>query len=627
MNAKIINLLILMLLSSTVVAQVGINNTDPKTTLDVSGAITNRETSFAISSNAVNINTETSLANITGAATAAITITAYTPVINGHRLIIYNNTTGGFSASFYSTTIPNLQSVEFIYTNSTWKSTFGGTIAGGNNIYNSNGTLTGNRVVTQGANSLNFSGTGNTFFNAGNVGIGNTDPNLSLDVTSSTGIGTKASSTSQWDHIYMVSNGSGSSINAGGAESGLQFKVGSGSSGSYGGQTYTTDMTLMPSGNVGVGTTTPATKLDVAAGTTVTNTVINASGSINDFLQFNVQNTSTGTQAQSGYSATADNGSATTGFAWMGINNSTFNYPTAYNIGAANDVSFIGSGQDLYLANAHNAKSIIFSTGKSTTPFFNERMRITNAGNVGIGTSSPSGALDVQTNNASALSRSIFFNNGATSRQDIQIGANGAGNLYVGVDVTGALFGVGAKSYLDNRSGGKFSFGNNGNEYFTIGLTGNVGINTSTPNNKLEITQGTAGNSGLRFTNLTSSSTATTPSPSGKVLTVNANGDVILVSMSDMLKAERTANTQYGASGSNINVGTISYENYDGNYSSNLVLPASAPYIGFELSIYCGSSFSTVITTTNTDMGSSVTITTGNTKHFKWGGAKWQLLN
>ncbi|CAN5450052.1 hypothetical protein BH11BAC2_BH11BAC2_00650 [soil metagenome] len=57
----------------------------------------------------------------------------------------------------------------------------------------------------------------------------------------------------------------------------------------------------------------------------------------------------------------------------------------------------------------------------------------------------------------------------------------------------------------------------------------NVGINTgSTPANTLEITNGTTGNSGLRFTNLTSSFTPTVAS-TGKVLTVDASGDVILV--------------------------------------------------------------------------------------------------
>lgn len=137
-------------------------------------------------------------------------------------------------------------------------------------------------------------------------------------------------------------------------------------------------------GNLGVGTASPVAKLDVAAGVSAVNSVVNATGSINDFLQYNIQNTSTGIQAQSGYSATANNGSPTTGFAWLGINNSAFNYPTAYNIGLANDVSFVGSGQDMYVANANNTKSIIFSTGRATTPFFNERMRIRSDGSVGI---------------------------------------------------------------------------------------------------------------------------------------------------------------------------------------------------------------------------------------------------
>jgi hypothetical protein len=56
--------------------------------------------------------------------------------------------------------------------------------------------------------------------------------------------------------------------------------------------------------------------------------------------------------------------------------------------------------------------------------------------------------------------------------------------------------------------------------------TGNIGIGTLTPGNKLEINQGTAGKSGLRFTSLTRGTVAA-PS-SGKVLSVDANGDVVL---------------------------------------------------------------------------------------------------
>ena len=169
-------------------------------------------------------------------------------------------------------------------------------------------------------------------------------------------------------------------------------------------------MRITSTGNIGIGNNSPSCKLDIAAGVTTSENIVNAIGSINDFLQYNVQNTSTGTHAQSGYSATADNGSATTGFAWIGINNSTFNFPTAYNIGIANDVSFLGSGQDMYIANANNSKSIIFSTGTSSTPYFSEKMRITNAGNVGIGANAPNSTLQV----VGSVSTNITTQTGST---------------------------------------------------------------------------------------------------------------------------------------------------------------------------------------------------------------------
>lgn len=59
-------------------------------------------------------------------------------------------------------------------------------------------------------------------------------------------------------------------------------------------------------------------------------------------------------------------------------------------------------------------------------------------------------------------------------------------------------------------------------------VEGNVGIGTTAPKNKLEITQGTDGNSGLRFTNLTSNSTPQASQANNKCLSVNAQGDVVL---------------------------------------------------------------------------------------------------
>ncbi|MBO9611833.1 MAG: tail fiber domain-containing protein [Dyadobacter sp.] len=52
----------------------------------------------------------------------------------------------------------------------------------GVNIYNSDGTLTGPRTVTQGANALTFNGSGGINFNSGNVGIGTSLPSGRLTV-------------------------------------------------------------------------------------------------------------------------------------------------------------------------------------------------------------------------------------------------------------------------------------------------------------------------------------------------------------------------------------------------------------------------------------------------------------
>jgi hypothetical protein len=71
---------------------------------------------------------------------------------------------------------------------------------GTNNIYTTNGTLTGTRTVTQGTNALNFTGTGNTTF-GGNVGIGTTSPAEKLDVQGNLRVGNSTTSN------YIAFNG------------------------------------------------------------------------------------------------------------------------------------------------------------------------------------------------------------------------------------------------------------------------------------------------------------------------------------------------------------------------------------------------------------------------------------
>ncbi|SIS37081.1 hypothetical protein SAMN05421639_10415 [Chryseobacterium shigense] len=65
----------------------------------------------------------------------------------------------------------------------------------------------------------------------------------------------------------------------------------------------------------------------------------------------------------------------------------------------------------------------------------------------------------------------------------------------------------------------------NGTEKLTLLNNGNVGIGTTSPNTALELNSGTANTSGLRFTDLTSSS----PIGTGQALGVDANGNVVTV--------------------------------------------------------------------------------------------------
>jgi hypothetical protein len=69
----------------------------------------------------------------------------------------------------------------------------------------------------------------------------------------------------------------------------------------------------------------------------------------------------------------------------------------------------------------------------------------------------------------------------------------------------------------------------NGVEQMRLNSLGNLGIGTASPNNRVEITHGTSGNSGLRFTNLTSANAPIANPGGNKVLSVNASGDVVLV--------------------------------------------------------------------------------------------------
>ncbi|MEN4762327.1 MULTISPECIES: hypothetical protein [unclassified Chryseobacterium] len=100
--------------------------------------------------------------------------------------------------------------------------------------------------------------------------------------------------------------------------------------------------------------------------------------------------------------------------------------------------------------------------------------------------------------------------------------ASGISLAQVGINTSnpqGTFHVDGAK---DNNNSGAPTAAQQANDVI-ITNTGNLGIGTTTPTAKVEINSGTANTSGLKFTNLTS----TTPISSGQTIGVDASGNVI----------------------------------------------------------------------------------------------------
>lgn len=153
-------------LSTIAYSQVGINTSDPKATLDINGSLANRESSVSIASNAVTITPNMSQYRITGTATADFTITVGAASIDGQRLVIFNNTTGGYTGKLNNINISNGFAVEFIYSNGAWRSTsYNSSIV---SVYSSQVKIPPHRDATQGTGVADFTNHGNSAYDFNN---------------------------------------------------------------------------------------------------------------------------------------------------------------------------------------------------------------------------------------------------------------------------------------------------------------------------------------------------------------------------------------------------------------------------------------------------------------------------
>ena len=304
--------------------------------------------------------------------------------------------------------------------------------------------------------------------------------------------------------VNKISPESGTTLTLG--DSGDTINFGSGVLPNFENLTVTGDLTVdtnslkVDSANnfVGIGTASPSVALDVVGAITATGNItgtlataaqpnITSVGTLTSFTSTGIDDNASSTAMTISSSGVVSIGTTSSSGGWS-VKVAGSNAPLELartagdtversQLGMEREGTFVGQfksdATNLWLEASTGA--LIINTGGGT-----ERMRIDSSGNVGIGNTVAS-----TINSANGTGNLVVGSGSGTEGITIYSGTTGEGTLQFADGTSGAATYVGQINY--NHSSNFMSFGANASERMRIDSSGNVGIGTTSPQEKLDI--------------------------------------------------------------------------------------------------------------------------------------------